>query len=91
MSEQPWLLSRDTMQPVLCPPTVSPQAFVFTRGPPYKTAVPLAQRRVQRGFVVTSVVVDPMPIRLAPKALDLESPHTCHAPGCIHAPSYSSS
>jgi len=34
-------------------------------------------------------VVETMPIRLPPKVAERKSRHSCHTPGCSHAPSYS--
>jgi hypothetical protein len=43
-----------------------------------------APRRIWELYIVPN-----MPIRLPLKVVDRRSRHSCHAPGCAHAPSYS--
>jgi len=39
VSKQVWLFSRNAIQPMPCPPSMMPQAFVFSRRPHNKAMI----------------------------------------------------
>jgi len=48
--EQARLTPCDPPQPLLCPPPMPPQTFVFRHRPPRQLAVKVLEGRVQGGF-----------------------------------------
>jgi hypothetical protein len=61
VSEQAWLTSYGTLQPMPRPPSMAAQGLIFPIGPLCQFGVNVPQGRVQSRLVVSAVVVNPAP------------------------------